>query len=126
MQRTLLLVSLIALAAAPAAAQGKSHEHRRDSYSSRDAYSSRDRYNSRDSYSSKTQRTYIDSRGLECREKNEIKKDGRRKYDLKCKEPKRNRSDRTYSHDRLPTSRGRSPVSMSDILGEIANRRQPR
>ena len=116
MQRTLLLVSLIALAAAPAAAQGKSKEHRRDDHGSqfrsnetRDderrsgVYRSADdhdrdyaRNDNRDynrNYRSKTQRTFIDSRGLECREKSEIKKDGRRKYDLKCKEPKQRRGD---------------------------------
>ena len=168
MQRTLLLVSLIALAAAPAAAQGKSKEHRRDDHASQfrsnenrdderrsgvyrpaddrdgdDARNDNRDYNRNDR--SKTHQTYIDSRGLECREKNEIKKDGRRKYDLKCKEPKHRRSDRrvgqscvygdtrcdvlprtgaSYPRDRVPTTSGRAQRSISDILGEIANQRR--
>jgi hypothetical protein len=95
MQRTLLLVSLIALAAAPAAAQGKSKEHRRDDHGSQFRSNENRDYNRNNR--SKTQRTFIDSRGLECREKSEIKKDGRRKYDLKCKEPKQRRGDRRVS-----------------------------
>ena len=156
MQRTLLLVSLIALAAAPAAAQGKSKEHRRDDHGSqfrsnetRDderrsgVYRSaddRDRDYARNdnraynrNYRSKTQRTFIDSRGLECREKSEIKKDGRRKYDLKCKEPKQRRGDRRVSQscvygdtrcNALPRTGGSVQRSFSDILGEIANQRR--
>jgi hypothetical protein len=156
MQRTLLLVSLIALVAAPAAAQGKSKEHRRDDHGSqfrsnenRDddrrsgVYRSADdregnyvRNDNRDynrNYRSKTQRTFIDSRGLECREKSEIKKDGRRKYDLKCKEPKQRRGDRRVSQscvygdtrcNAIPRTSGSAQRSISDILGEIANQRR--
>jgi hypothetical protein len=131
MQRTLLLVSLIALAAAPAAAQGKSKEHRRDDHASQ--FRSNESRDYDRNYRSKTQRTFIDSRGLECREKSEIKKDGRRKYDLKCKEPKQRRGDRRVSQacvygdtrcDVLPRTGGSAPRSISDILGEIANQRR--
>lgn len=180
MQRTLLIVSLIALAAAPAAAQGKSKEHRRnsevrtsdnrrpefpvngdrlgqrsgdeDSDGDSDGDSDSDS-DSRNASRSKTHRTYIDSRGLECREKSEIKKNGRRKYDVKCKEPKGRRADRQASNrdaddrrctwldsrcdrspssrrsdprSRVPTSTDRRDRTVSEILGEIAAGRTPR
>ena len=131
MQRTMLLVSLIALAAAPAAAQGKSKEHRRDDHASQ--FRSNESRDYDRNYRSKTQRTFIDSRGLECREKSEIKKDGRRTYDLKCREPKRRRGDRRVSQscvygdtrcNVLPRTGGSAQRSVSDILGEIANQRR--
>jgi hypothetical protein len=156
MQRTLLLVSLIALAAAPAAAQGKSKDHRRDDHGSqfrsnanrdderrsgvyrpaddRDGdYARNDNRDYNRNHRSKTQRTFIDSRGLECREKSEIKKDGRRTYDLKCREPKQRRGDRRVSQscvygdtrcNVLPRTGGSAQRSVSDILGEIANQRR--
>lgn len=178
MQRTLLLVSMIALAAAPAAAQGKSREHRnngqfrtsdvrssgnRASDDNRGRYRSDDEDDDRDddrdggnhgradrtANRSKSDRTYIDSRGLECREKTQIKKDGRRSSMTKCREPKHGRGNAnarrtgnvnqcTYLDsrcDQLPSTGGNYPQSrrvpttdrqptMSEILAAIAARQQ--
>ena len=172
MRRILLLVSLIALSAAPAAAQGKSKEHRRDGNGTQlrtnDDRNSRgtvdrrsndddddddrrgnDKYENGDrrgngGYQSKTERTYIDSRGLECREKTKVKKDGRREYSTKCKEPKNRRTDRgvnqscvygdtrcsalprtdgQYPRDRVPTT-SRDTRTPAQILAEIAAQRR--
>ena len=171
MHRTLLLVSMIALAAIPAAAQGKSKEHRQSSQfrtsdarrsdsRASDDRSGRYRWDDRDDdhdddarrgNRSKSERTYIDSRGLECREKTQIKKDGRRSYTTKCKERKNtnrswngrgtrdvnqcayldSRCDRlptsgsTYPQSRVPTSTRQQPT-MTEILGAIAASRTQR
>jgi hypothetical protein len=95
-------------------------------------------------YQSKTDRTYIDSRGLECREKTKVKKDGRREYSTKCKEPKNRRTDRgvsqscaygdtrcsalprtdgQYPRDRVPTT-SRDTRTPAQILAEIAAQRR--
>lgn len=175
MQRTLLIAALIALAAAPAAAQGKSKAHpgqsefrtnddRRGIGRSDDDRDDDDRddddrdkkrasHGRRDSYGTESQRTYIDSRGLECREKNKVKKDGRRSSETRCKEPKHRKNDRSARDsrsgnqrcvyldsrcDRLPSGGGNYPRSrvpptstsgqrsVADILGEIAASRAPR
>ena len=192
MRRILLMVSLIALSAAPAAAQGKSKEHRRDGNGAQlrtnedrnergnvsrrsndddddddrrgneryenddrrgnDRYENDDRRDNdryenddrRGGYRSKTDRTYIDSRGLECREKTKVKKNGQREYTTKCKEPKNRRTDRgvsqscvygdtrcgtlprtdsRYPRDRVPTT-GRDNRTPAQILAEIAAQRR--
>ena len=183
MRRILLMVSLIALSAAPAAAQGKSKEHRRDGNGAQfrtndnrnssgnvnrrsndddddddrrgngryenDDRRGNDRYENDDrrgngGYQSKTDRTYIDSRGLECREKTKVKKNGQREYTTKCKEPKNRRTDRgvsqscvygdtrcsalprtdsRYPRDRVPTT-SRDTRTPAQILAEIAAQRR--
>lgn len=180
MNRTLLVISMIALAAAPAAAQGRSKEHRGNFHfrtsSSRNAddrawgnSEGRSRSDDRDDRddddrddddrgddgragrgAKKSERTYIDSRGMECREKTQVKKDGRRSSTTRCSDPKKgngrwngrdtrepcayqgSRCDQqpsmpggTYPQSRRqPTSTSRQPT-MTEILGAIAAR-QPR
>jgi hypothetical protein len=172
-RHTLLVISMIALAAAPAAAQGRSNEHRnngqfrtsntrnadnRASSNSHGRYRSDDRDDDRDDDdragrgTKKSERTYIDSRGMECREKTQIKKDGRRSSTTKCRDPKNRNSSwdgrgtrdvnqcayQDSRCDRLPSTTGtnyptsrRQPTStsrqptMTEILGAIAAQ-QPR
>lgn len=178
MRHTLLVLSMIALAAAPAAAQGRSHEHRNNGHvrtrTTRDAddrasSNSEGRYRSDDEDddredddredddragrgTKKSERTYIDSRGMECREKTQIKKDGRRSSTTRCRDQKNRNSgwdgrgtrdvnECAYQDsrcDRLPSTTGtnyptsrRQPAStrrqptMTEILGAIAAQ-QPR
>ena len=153
MQRTLLIAALIALAAAPAAAQGKSKAHHgqsefrtnddhrgtsrsdddrddddrddddRDDDDRDEKRASRGR---RDNYGSESQRVYIDSRGLECREKNKVKKDGRRSSETRCKEPKHRKNDRSARDSRnTPCTPMRDPRTTARARRSRSRRSTP-
>lgn len=89
MKRVLLIVPLIAGAIAPLSLDAQQRNRDLDNTAMSRA-STRDQTRTR---------TFIDRNGLECEEKSSVNGSGKRKYDLKCREPKSNRgrgrTDRT-------------------------------
>jgi hypothetical protein len=160
MNRTILFAALVGVTAAlPLEAQGRGQSQSRgqtqgrgpievppgrdDRYGRTDRYGRDDRYdndrddrNGRNDDRDRSTRRFIDRNGLECEEK-AVTKNGRRSYDLKCREPKRrNRQgdswppvraqdgDRycvdTNRDGRCDSGTGRGyPTTLPDMIGAI-------